>query len=89
MAKRYRKSGAADNELGQIVRRQMLKLKLSRKDLAKRLNTDASFVSQLFRYQHRLRYETIENLADALEVSMDRIERANRAVIQRVASKKK
>ena len=88
MARRYRKSGTADNELGQIVRRQMRKLKLSRKDLAKRLDVDASFISQLFYYQHQLRYGTIEKLADALEVSVDRVERANRDVIRRVAKKK-
>ena len=88
MARRYRKRGTDDNELGKIIRLRMRKLKLSRQDLAERLGVDVSFVSQLFHYDHQLRYGTIENIAEALEVSMDRIDLANRTVVRRIARKK-
>jgi len=90
MGKRYRKNGENDNELGRIIRRQMRKLKLSRTDLAKRMGKDPTYVSQLFQYDHQLRYASVQELAEALEVPIARIIHANLgAVIRRVETRKK
>lgn len=82
MAKQYGKSRKSDNELGQIMRKRMRKLKLSREDLAERMDVNPTYISQLFRYEHQLRYLNMQVLAEALEVSVDRIEKANRAVMR-------
>ncbi len=89
MGKQYRKSGDTDNELGKVIRTRMRRLKLSRDGLAELLGVDPTYISQLFRYEHQLRYTTALLLAKALEIPVGRIETANRSTLRRLRVVKK